>query len=137
MLLATKPKFEAGTIFAELRKILSKNAGALSIKSDTPVYFCLEGATGPSTVQVWKGKMRAPKIPVAWVKVGKAYVSYHLMGLYGNAALSKVISKELKVRMQGKTCFNFRSPDDLLFKELEKLTGQSIEALRTMGYIAD
>ena len=135
--MAQKQKFEAAEIFGRLREILSRQTAALSVKSDTSVYYCLEGTTGPSTVRVWKGKMRSLKIPVAWVKVGKAYVSYHLMGLYGNAALSKVVSKELKVRMQGKTCFNFKNPDDLLFKELEKLTGQSIEAMRKMGYIAE
>ena len=132
-----KSKMDAPTIFGRLRDILSKHAGSLSVKSDTPAYFCLEGTTGPSTVRVWKGKLRSPKIPVAWVKVGKSYVSYHLMGLYGNPALSKAISKGLKTRMQGKTCFNFSTTDDALFAELDKLTGQSIEAFKKEGYIAD
>jgi hypothetical protein len=31
-------------------------------------------------------------------------------------------------RMQGKTCFNFRETDDLLFKQLSDLTAASHEA---------
>jgi hypothetical protein len=119
-----------------LSEILRKHVGALSIKNDTPVYFCLEGTTGPSTVQVWRGKLRFPKIPVAWVKVGKSYVSYHLMGLDGNTTLLNVMSRELKARMQGKTCFNFTTSDEALFREIDTLTGQSIEAFKKAGYIA-
>jgi hypothetical protein len=32
------------------------------------------------------------------------------------------MSPELKKRMQGKSCFNFTTPDEKLFKELAKLT---------------
>jgi hypothetical protein len=42
------------------------------------------------------------------VKLGKAYVSFHLMPLYMSPTLEKEISASLKKRMQGKTCFNFK-----------------------------
>jgi hypothetical protein len=56
------------------------------------------------------------------VRTGKAYVSFHLMPVYASSDLSKSISPELKKRMQGKSCFNFKTVDEKLFKELAKLT---------------
>ena len=43
------------------------------------------------------------------VRLGKAYVSYHLMPLYMRPALTSLVSPVLKKRMQGKTCFNFKA----------------------------
>jgi hypothetical protein len=59
------------------------------------------------------------------------------MGIYENAKLRDSISKELKARMQGKTCFNFKSHDEALFKELEGLTAQCIAGFKRAGFIAD
>ncbi len=44
------------------------------------------------------------------------------MGVYGNPKLLDDSSNELRARMQGKSCFNFKSVDELLFGELERLT---------------
>ena len=80
--------------------------------------------------------MKKPAMPVAWIETGKAYVSYHLMGIYGNTELLDGISKELKARMQGKTCFNFKKVDEKVFQELDSLTARSIDAFRKSGFIA-
>ena len=56
------------------------------------------------------------------VRLGKAYVSYHLMPVYTHPALAAKISPALKKRMQGKSCFNFKVVDAALFDELEALT---------------
>ena len=57
------------------------------------------------------------------VRLGKAYVSFHLMPLYMNPALTKTISPALKKRMQGKTCFNFKAPPEPeTLSELRRLT---------------
>ena len=56
------------------------------------------------------------------VRLGKNYVSYHLMSIYASFGESTTMSPELKKRMQGKSCFNFTSIDEPLFKELAKLT---------------
>jgi hypothetical protein len=63
----------------------------------------------------------------AGTRLGKRYVSYYLMGVYGDERLAASISPELKRRMQGKSCFNFRKLDEPLFRELESLTALSIE----------
>ena len=121
------------SLFAELRGILKRQAGALSVSADAPDRYCVEAAIGPATLAAWGGKAKRPTIPVAWVEIGKAYVSFHLTGLQG-AALR--VSESLGARLHGKTCFNFSSSDPALFEELERLTARSIAALRKAGFCA-
>jgi hypothetical protein len=56
------------------------------------------------------------------VRSGKAYAGYHLMPLYTHPALLETLSPELKKRMQGKSCLNFKAADPALFEELAALT---------------
>ena len=79
--------------------------------------------------------MKKANIPVAWVQIGKAYVSFHLLGLYGNSTLRDGMSKKLSARMQGKTCFNFTRNDEALFEELESLTAAGLAAFKKAGYV--
>lgn len=64
---------------------------------------------------------------VGGTRLGKRYVSYYLMGVYGAPELLDGISPELRRRMQGKSCFNFTAIDEALFAELAQLTAKSIE----------
>ena len=128
---------ELASIFTRLRGILQKYAGTLSVQEDTPERYCLGASPGPATLKAWRGKTRSGTIPVAWVQVGKAYVSYHLMGIHGNTRLLNALSQALKRRMQGRTCFNFKSHDESLFEELDKLTPQAIGDFRKAGYISE
>ena len=59
------------------------------------------------------------------------------MGVYENPKLRDRMSKELKARMQGKTCFNFKTNDEALFTELEQLTARGVAAFRDAGFISD
>jgi len=128
------PEFKS--IFGRLRSILQKHAGTLSVKTDKAECYCLEAAAGPAAVRAWGGKLKQPTIPVAWVQIGKAYVSFHNMCVYGNGKLQGSMSKELKARMHGKTCFNFKNNDEGLFEELEQLTKQSIASFRKAGFVS-
>jgi hypothetical protein len=56
------------------------------------------------------------------VRLGKNYVSFYLMSVYATPEELKTMTPELKKRMQGKSCFNFKEVDEKLFKELAKLT---------------
>jgi hypothetical protein len=69
------------------------------------------------------------------VRVGKSYVSYHLMPVYTDAALLASISPQLKKRMQGKSCFNFTKLDEAEKVELGELTRRSVEVYRVMGML--
>ena len=115
-------------IFKRLRAILQKHSTALSVTEDSPSRYCLGAPPGP--------KMKRP-IPVAWTEIGKNYVSYHLMPVSGCPQLRDGMSKKLKARMQGKSCFNFKVADEMLFKELEKITVQGFAIFRKAGYIPE
>ena len=52
------------------------------------------------------------------------------MGVYASPELLAGISKKLKARMQGKSCFNFKTLDEPLFNELEQLTVQAFESFK-------
>jgi hypothetical protein len=54
------------------------------------------------------------------VRLGKNYVSYHLMSVYTTPGVA--MSPEVKNRMEGKACFNFKEIDERLFNELAKIT---------------
>lgn len=68
-------------------------------------------------------------------RVGKAYVSFHLMPIYRCPDLAKKIPPALKKRMQGNACFNFKTPDPALFRELSVLTKAAYERWRKEGLV--
>jgi hypothetical protein len=105
------------------------------VAEDSPKRYCLEGRVGPATLRVWGGKLKKTMIPVAWVEIGKAYVSFYLMSVYGNERAFEGTSQGLRARMQGKTCFNFKVADEALFQELEGLTQRACEAFKKAGFI--
>ena len=123
------------SVFAALREILRRHSNNLTVSVDTADRFCLEAAPGSATLAAWGGRARLQTIPVAWVQRGKSGVTYHLMGLAGNASLMATLSDELKARMQGKTCFRFQRPDPALFAELDGTTAAAIAGFRRAGFI--
>lgn len=109
---------DLGAAFSELKSVLAPFAARLSLKVDTPTEYTLY-TKAPSPFPQHKGH----PMFFASAKLGKAYASFHLMPLYMCPALSDSISPGLKKRMQGKTCFNFKTaPDPALLAELAKLT---------------
>ena len=106
-----KPDFD--TTFLKLKEILKPYEPKLKVVHDTSTNYYLD------TPHVMKNKR---PLFFAAVRVGKNYVSFHLMPIYGFEDLREKISPELKKRMQGKSCFNFAAPDEALFKELARLT---------------
>jgi len=119
-------KHESREVFTALREILKRNAGKLTITEDSADCFRLEGGTHPT---------HKKPFPIAWVAVEKSYVSFHHMGVYARPDLLKGASKELKARMQGKSCFNFTAADPELFAELEDLTVRAFDAFRNAPFM--
>ena len=107
--------------FFALKRIFASHAKYLHVNTDTRGRYYLE-TRSPS----YKGK----PLFFGAVVSGKAYVSFHLMPLYWDAALRKKVSPQLKNRMQGKSCFNFSAPDPALFRELAKLTTAGLALYR-------
>ncbi|MBL7718007.1 MAG: hypothetical protein JNL72_04165 [Flavipsychrobacter sp.] len=69
------------------------------------------------------------------VTIMKNYVSYHLMPVYADPSLLQNISPELKKRMQGKSCFNFKKAEPALFRELKALTKKGYQSFVKAGWI--
>ena len=108
--------FEAA--FNALKGVLVKHSKRLAVRTDTAAAYGVN-SKAPSPFPQHKGQ----PMWFAEVRLGKAYVSYHLMPLYMNPSLQSAIPPDLKKRMQGKTCFNFKKqPEPALLKELDKLT---------------
>ena len=108
-----KKQTDFTTTFVKLKALLQPYESKLIVVADTEDHYALE------TPHVMKNKHR---VYFAGVKIGKTYVSYHLMPVYALEEVRDVISPELKKRMQGKSCFNFSEPNEKLFKELARLT---------------
>ena len=113
-------------IVTELRSMLEPFAGKLHEVRDGLGGYCLE------TDYVEEHKK---PLFFAGVREGKAYVSYYLMPVYVCPDLLAGMSPELKKRMQGKSCFNFRAADPRLFAELKALTKRSFERFKEAGYV--
>ena len=101
------------TIFASLKAIFQPYAKKMDIAQDSEVYYLL------NTRHIMKNKQ---PLCFGGVRRGKAYVSFYLMSVYAFPDLLKSMSPELRKRMQGKSCFNFKQVDDKLFWELKQLT---------------
>ena len=101
------------SVFAKLKAILKPYAKKMVVVRDTPECYYLD------TRFIMKNKQ-----PLCFgsARVGKNYVSFYLMSIYACPELLQGMSPELKKRMQGKSCFNFKEVDERLFKELGKLT---------------
>jgi len=106
-------KADFAATFQRLKAILEPHAPKMIVVHDTDKDYYLD------TPYVMKNKQR---VFFAAVRSGKAYVSFHLMPGYAFPDLLSKISPGLKKHMQGKSCFNFKSVDDKLFKELAALT---------------
>ena len=110
-------------VFAALKPVLAKYTKRLAVKADTPTEYTLVTKSASPFPQ-HKGQ----PLYFGSVRLGKAYVSFHLLPLYMCPELTKSISPALKKRMQGKACFNFKSdPEPQLLIELKRLTEESLK----------
>ena len=84
-------------LFAELRQVMLDAAPQMIVnKDDARTLDLIAGYAHP----------RKPGAPIWFgaVRIGKAYVSYHLMPIYTEPALAAAVPDGLKKRMQGKSC---------------------------------
>lgn len=114
-------------IFARLRTILEPYSKSLAVTLDTDTRYCLTGGLHPT---------HKTPMPVAWVEIAKNYVSFHHMGVYAFPAVRAEMSAKLQARMQGKSCFNFKTIDEPLFKELEQVAARGFAAFKQAGFLS-
>ena len=109
--------------FATLKNMLATFTDRLNVKVDNAEEYMLVTRSA-SVFPQHKGE----PMFFASAKMGKAYVSFHLMPIYMCPNIAKSMSPELKKRMQGKSCFNFKStPDEKLIDELKQLAEKGMQ----------
>lgn len=112
-------------IFDSLHSILTPYVDSLSITVDEPDNIQINtNFIMPNKKNMFFGA----------AKIGKSYVSYHLMPVYVYPELLNDISADLKKHMQGKSCFNFKTVDKILFRELTELTKTCYIKFQKAGY---
>lgn len=113
-------------VYADLRRILAPYAEQLDVKRDDD-----------SELYVDTRHLQKNKKPLFFgaVQVKKSYVSFHLMPVYLEPALLDNASAELKARMQGKSCFNFKACEPALLQELSALTKASWASYQAQGFV--
>ncbi len=117
--------------YAGLRKVIQPytRMRGMKVVKDGPEGCVVLAPPSPKYKQYPKG------LWFVCTRVGKAYVSYHLMPIYMCPDLARLISPALKKRMQGKTCFNFKAADPALFADLAVLTRAAYERWKKDGLV--
>ena len=108
-------------IFGQLKNILKPYARRLNLKADTPDTYYLDGPYS----EKWRKELFFGS-----VQIKKNYVSFYLMPVYMYPELLDDVSPELKKHMQGKSCFNFKKVEPVLFDELAALTRRGAEKFK-------
>ena len=108
-------------VFEELKSILKPYSENLTVKADTAETYYLDGPYS----EKWKKELFFGS-----TQIKKNYVSFYLMPVYMYPELLEDVSPELKKRMQGKSCFNFKRVEPELFRELAELTRKGAERFK-------
>lgn len=112
-------------VFRRLRAIIAPYESRMRVTADTDAAYALD------THHVMaNGK----PLFFASVTVRKNYVSFHLMPVYAFPELLDDAG-ELRKRMQGKSCFNFRHTDDAQLDALDALVRRGYERYAAEGLL--
>lgn len=106
------------TVFEVLSEILKPYAKEMIVKHDTDTNYYLEEALSSEKPQMFSA-----------TQVKKNYTSFHVFPVYCHPELLDDVSDDLKKRMQGKSCFNFKSVDQVPVGELKALLKASRKTL--------
>ena len=100
--------------FAQLKELLKTFENQLILKVDNNEKYYLDAKTHPLKP--------TENVLFGGADIKKNAVSFHLFPVYMYPELLDEISPELRKKMQGKSCFNFKKPDAELFAQLKALT---------------
>lgn len=113
-------------VFDELKKLLEPFEKSLICKENDSESYYLDTAH----------KMKNKKICfLGRFKKRKKYISYYLMPVYMEPRLLDGMSKRLKKRMHGKSCFNFKDINEIPLQELKEFTEKGFNFYQSNGYI--
>ena len=115
-------------VFEQLKSIFKPYAKKMDVSQDTDQCYMLD------TRYIMKNKQ---PLCFGGVRLGKNYVSFYLMSVYASPDMLKNMSPDLKKRMQGKSCFNFKEVDQKLFAELKALTKEGAAKFSDKKFIEE
>ena len=115
------PASDFPLVFEQLKSILKPFEKRLTLKADSRDTYYLDGPYS----EKWKKELFFGS-----AQIKKNYVSFYLMPVYMYPELLKDISPQLKKRMQGKSCFNFKTVEPELFDELRELTRRGADKFK-------
>ncbi|MDN3575253.1 hypothetical protein QWZ03_00500 [Chitinimonas viridis] len=114
------------TVYTALRGLLAPYADQLVVKHDDEGHYYLDTRhTRPNGEPLF----------FAATQVKRTYVSFYLMPVYVFPELLDTLSADLRKRMQGKSCFNFKQLESNLLEELAGLVGRGYTRYQEAGYI--
>ncbi len=116
---------EVQTLFDRIRPMFAAYADAAVPRCDKPGAYYLD----THEVRAKDGY----RTVFGGVEIKKNYVSAHVFPVYTDPKLLDGISPELRKRMQGKSCFNFKKVDDSLLAELKQLIEAGAERYKAEG----
>lgn len=108
-------------VYQKLRTLMEKHISGMIVKHDEPGNYYI---IGPNP------DYRGNEAYFGGMQIRKNYVSYHLMPVYMDPSLLENIPENLRKRMQGKSCFNFKKEDPELLTALDELTGNCADWFR-------
>lgn len=115
------PQNDFSLVFEQLKNILKPYARGFRLKADTADTYYLDGPYSETLKR---------DLFFGSAQIKKNYVSFYLMPVYMYPELLEDVSPELKKRMQGKSCFNFKRVEPELFQELSQLTQRGMQKFR-------
>jgi hypothetical protein len=115
------PQTDFLLVFEQLKGILRAYHRTFTVKTDAADTYYLDGPYS----EKWKKELFFGS-----AQIKKNYVSFYLMPVYMYPELLKDVSPQLKKRMQGKSCFNFKTVEPELFDELRELTRRSADKFK-------
>jgi hypothetical protein len=113
-------------VFSALRQILATHSSGLLVQRDDDDQLYVDTHhLQPNGKPLFFGAVQRKKGSVA----------FHLMPVYQRPDLLASISPALKARMQGQSCFHFKTVDPALFDELDRLTQAGLASYREQGLV--
>lgn len=116
-------------VFEAYRGVFTPLAGRAVVVADTPTRYYL----ATHEVRARDGY----RTGFGGVEIGRRYVSVHLMPVYVHPELLEDMTDDLRRRMQGKSCFNFRSVEPGLLAELDALVTRGADRFTRDGRLSE
>lgn len=119
-------------IFEKLKAGLQKQSPPMAISKDKNDVFEL---IGNKPVPYGSRKTIVPGMYFSSIVARKDMVSFYFFPAYFNEEAFRKLIPEMSKYLKGKTCFNFKKPEQVNEKELNALLKKGVQAWKKNGYM--